>query len=81
MKMKTEFAKMLTRNDKCFFALSFYRQTIAEFIGCKNENKQQQLFNQATYWWNEYLNRRAENRLQKHTVEHKKRLQWFAFST
>ncbi len=54
---------MLTRNDKCYFALAFYRQTVGEVFRCSNESECEHLIRQATYWWELYLERRRESRL------------------
>lgn len=55
--------KMLTRHDRCFFALAFYRQTVVElFRAMETESHQvEDLYRQACYWWEEYRSRRQEN--------------------
>jgi hypothetical protein len=54
---------MLTRNDKCFFALAFYRQSMQEmFFAMDNDEKVILFRGQADYWWTEYQERRRESR-------------------
>lgn len=58
-------SKNLTKNDKCFFALSFYRQAVTDaFRGSFRSDSERgyQLAQQAVYWWNLYLERRKESR-------------------
>lgn len=54
----------LSKNDLCFFALAFYRQTMQEafFELSRNPDKSMQLLHQATYWWELYLQRRQASR-------------------
>lgn len=56
---------MLTRNDRCFFALAFYRQTVTWlFFGMgKDPEADERLVREAKFWWDEYRRRRAASRL------------------
>ena len=53
---------MLTRNDKCFFALSFYRQSVMEAFRGRTEADRVLGVRQAQYWWEQYMQRREESR-------------------
>ena len=54
---------MLTKNDKCFFALAFYRQTLTKIFRSRNEAERKLNYKQACYWWEQYQIRRSESRL------------------
>ncbi len=61
---------MLTRNDKCFFALAFYRQTRQEVVRAYERQDYAQtliLGAQAQYWWDLYTSRRKESRI--HSIQ------------
>jgi len=50
----------LTKNDRCFFALAFYRQAVTEafFTMQRDPDKAMELVGQACYWWEQYIERR-----------------------
>ena len=53
---------MLSKNDKCFFALAFYKQSITGLFNSKNEKELNNSYKQCCYWWEMYQERKNKSR-------------------
>ena len=56
---------MLSKNDKQFFALSFYRQSIQETLRAIEQEDfilTLRSINLANYWWEQYVERRVQSK-------------------